>query len=140
MIRYLHAVQRKEENLYHEKRRHWDARAFDKNIVAAESRHHHSYMATPEEVYFRKEKFKAIYETLATCTPVQRERFLLHALDGLSFAEIAWRQGCSKYAVRDSVEAVRKKTSKNLAELTPRKPFYGLFSEGLFTWSIHKGG
>lgn len=107
---------RKAENLNHEKRRHWDARAFDENIVASESCLHHSYMATPEEAYFRKEKFKAIHETLATCTPVQRERFLLHALDGLSFAEIARRQGCSKYAIRDSVEAVRKKLQKILED------------------------
>ena len=100
---------RKAENLYHEKRRHWDARAFDESIIAKESHHHSIYMETPEETYFRKEKFKAVYETLATCTPIQRERFLLHALDGLSFSEIAQRQQCSKYAVRDSTQAVRKK-------------------------------
>lgn len=27
---------RKAENLYHEKRRHWDARAFDESIIAKE--------------------------------------------------------------------------------------------------------
>lgn len=33
---------------------------------------------------------------------------LLYALDGLSYAQIAARFGCSKYAVRDSIMAVRK--------------------------------
>lgn len=69
---------RKAENLYHEKRRHWDARAFDESIIAKESHHHSIYMETPEETYFRKEKFKVVYETLATCTPIQRERFFVH--------------------------------------------------------------
>lgn len=123
---------RKAENLYHEKRRHWDAHAFDESIIAKESHHHSIYMETPEETYFRKEKFKAVYETLATCTPIQRERFLLYALDGLSFAEIASQQGCSKYAVRDSVEAVRKKLQKLLMDYPPpRKPTFWLLSEGL---------
>lgn len=119
----LDEKRRKAENLYHEKRRHWDGRAFDENIIAKESRHHSAYMATPEEAYFRKEKFKAIHETLATCTTVQRERFLLHALDGLSFAEIARRQGCSKYAVRDSVQAVRKKFQKLLKHRSHESDF-----------------
>lgn len=122
---------RKAENLYHEKRRHWDARAFDESIIAKESHHHSIYMETPEETYFRKEKFKAVYETLATCTPIQRERFLLYALDGLSIAEIARQQGCSKYAVRDSVEAVRKKNTETFDGLPPRKPTFWLLSEGL---------
>ena len=39
----------------------------------------------------------------------QRRRFLLYALDGLSLAEIGVLCGCSKVAVYQSVEAVRKK-------------------------------
>lgn len=127
----LEEERHKEENLRHESRRHWDARAFDESIIAKESHHHSIYMETPEETYFRKEKFKAVYETLATCTPIQRERFLLYALDGLSFAEIARQQGCSKYAVRDSVEAVRKKNTETFDGLPPRKPTFWLLSEGL---------
>ena len=38
-----------------------------------------------------------------------RDRFLLYALDGLSLAEIGVLCGCSKVAVYQSVEAVRKK-------------------------------
>ena len=39
----------------------------------------------------------------------QRRRFLLYALDGLSLAEIGVLCSCSKVAVYQSVEAVRKK-------------------------------
>ena len=42
-------------------------------------------------------------------TEAQRRRFLLYALDGLSLAEIGVLCGCSKVAVYQSVEAVRKK-------------------------------
>ena len=121
----LEEERHKEENLRHESRRHWDARAFDESIIAKESHHHSIYMETPEETYFRKEKLKAVYETLATCTPIQRERFLLYALDGLSFAEIARQQGCSKYAVRDSVEAVRQKIQKLLMDYPHESPLSG---------------
>ena len=34
----LDAGKRKSENLYHEKRRHWDDREFDEYIVSAEGR------------------------------------------------------------------------------------------------------
>ena len=44
--------------------------------------------------------------------PTQRERFLLFALDGFSYAEIGRMCGCSKEAVHLSVEAVRKKFLK----------------------------
>ena len=33
---YLGAADRKEENLLHEQRRHWDAREFDEYIIFAE--------------------------------------------------------------------------------------------------------
>ena len=46
---------------------------------------------------------------LESCTATQRRRFLLYALDGLSYEQIARLDGCSKYTVRDSVEAARKK-------------------------------
>ena len=49
---------------------------------------------------------------LAFCTPTQRERFLLYALDGFNCAEIGEMCGCSKQAVQLSIEAVRKKFFK----------------------------
>lgn len=107
VIRYLQTAKRKEENLYHEQRRHWDEREFDEQVIARES--HYQCYETPEQWYLRKAAMAAIQTALASCTKTQRERFLLSAIEGLSYAEIAERQNCSKYAVRDSVEAARKK-------------------------------
>lgn len=55
------------------------------------------------------ETLHELMTVLDTCTEAQRRRFLLYALDGLSLAEIGVLCGCSKVAVYQSVEAVRKK-------------------------------
>ena len=103
---YLTQADRKTENLAHEQRRHWDRRELDEYIIAAEGRLPHR--ATPEELVCQRETLDEILAVLALCTDTQRERFLLHALYDLSYAEIAELCGCSKYAVRDSILAVRK--------------------------------
>lgn len=106
VMNVLEEGRHKEENFRHEARRHWNWKNFnEERMIAKES----YWIKTPEDIYVTKEKIKVLHKTLAACTPVQRERFLLHALDGLSFSEIARRQQCSKYAVRDSIQAVRKK-------------------------------
>ena len=102
----LDAGERKTENLYHEKRRHWDEREFDEYIIATEGRL--PYSASPEEQICQWETWDEIMAVLALCTNTQRERFLLHALYDLSYAEVGKLCGCSKYAVRDSIAAVRK--------------------------------
>ncbi len=63
----------------------------------------------PEEYLCRMETLHELMAVLDTCTEAQRRRFLLYALDGLSLAEIGVLCGCSKVAVYQSVEAVRKK-------------------------------
>ncbi len=103
---YLDRVEHKTENLAHEQRRHWDRREFDEYIVVREGR---CYSETPEQWLCRKETLLEIIAALDSCTEVQRQRFLLFALKGLSYSEIGKLFGCSKYAVRDSIEAVRKK-------------------------------
>ena len=107
VIRCLDAAKRKEENLNHEKRRHWDKREFDEQILLRESSY--PYCETPEQWYIRNATMAAIHTALASCTKTQRERFLLFAMEGLSYSAIAKRQNCSKYAVRDSIEAAQKK-------------------------------
>ena len=102
----LDAGERKTENLNHEKRRHWDEREFDEYIIAVEG--HLPYSASPEEQVCQWETLDEIMAVLALCTEKQRERFLLHALYDLSYAEVGKLCGCSKYAVRDSIAAVRK--------------------------------
>ncbi len=103
---YLDVGKRKTANLSHEKRRHWDEREFDEYIIAAEGRL--SYTASPEEQVCQWETWDEIMALLDLCTKAQRERFLLHALYDFSYAEVGKLCGCSKYAVRDSIEAVRK--------------------------------
>jgi len=109
---YLDQAKRKTENLAHEKRRHWDKREFDDHVIVHECSR--SLYETPEQWLCRKETLQEIAEALESCTEVQRRRFLLFALEGLSFAEIAKRCGCSKGAVQDSIEAVRKRCRKFL--------------------------
>ena len=106
----MDAGRRKAENLSHERRRHWDSREFDEYIVAAEGLM--PCQDTPEELACQQETLDEIFSILDTCTPTQRERFLLFALDGFSYAEIGRMCGYSKEAVHLSVEAVRKKFLK----------------------------
>ena len=103
---YLTQSDHKAENLAHEQRRHWDGREFDEYIIATEGRL--PYCATPEELICQGETLDEILAVLALCTPTQRERFLLYALDGLSFSEIAEMYGCTKGSVQTSINAVRK--------------------------------
>ena len=107
---YLTQADHKAENLAHEQRRHWDGREFDEYIIATEGRL--PYCATPEELVCQRETLDEILAVLALCTATQQERFLLYALDGFNCAEIGEMCGCSKQAVRLSIEAVRKKFLK----------------------------
>ena len=117
---YMDAGQRKAENLYHEKRRHWDDREFDEYIVASEGLL--SYQPTPEDIVCQRETLALLLSILDNCTAIQRERFLLYALYEYTYDEIGAMYGCSKYAVRDSIEAVRKIFKKYL----PIDPTNGL--------------
>ncbi len=103
---------RKAENLSHEKRRHWDDREFDEYIVAAEGLL--PYQPTVEDIVCQRETLAQLLSILDTCTAIQRERFLLYALYDYTYDEIGAMYGCSKYAVRDSIEAVRKIFKKYL--------------------------
>ena len=126
---FLDRADHKAENLAHEQRRHWDGREFDEDIVATEGvgiygdgREFDEYIVategvgiygeTPEEYLCRMETLDELMAVLDTCTEAQRRRFLLYALDGLTLAEIGTVCGCSKVAVYQSVEAVRKKFIK----------------------------
>ena len=102
---YLDRADHKEENLAHEKRRHWDIRELDEYIIATEGR---TYQETPEEWVCRRETLDELLSMLESCTATQRRRFLLYALDGLSLEQIARLDGCSKVSVYESIEAVRK--------------------------------
>ena len=109
---FLDRARHKSENLAHEKRRHWDGREFDEYIVAHECSR--SYYETPEDWLSRKETLYEIMTALERCTGIQHQRFYLYALDGFSCTQIGNVCGCFKYAVWDSIKAVRKKCKKIL--------------------------
>ena len=108
---YLEQAKRNNRKLYRERQRYWDGRECDEYIISTEGRL--PYCATPEELVCQRETMDEILAVLALCTPTQRERFLLYALYDFSYVEIAEMCGCSKYAVRDSIMAVRKIFKKN---------------------------
>ena len=120
---YLDCADHKDENLAHEQRRHWDMRELDEYIIANECSR--SYILTPEQIVCRKETLAEIMAVLNSCTETQRERFFLYALEGMSFAEIGRHCGCSKYAARDSVTAVRKKYQEFLQNRPHETAFSG---------------
>ena len=98
---------RQARNLQQEQQRHWDVRGYGEYIVSTEGRL--PYCASPEELICQQETLDEILTVLSLCTSTQRERFLLYALYDLNCAEIGKLCGCSKQAVRLSIEAVRKK-------------------------------
>ncbi|MEY8233436.1 sigma-70 family RNA polymerase sigma factor [Oscillospiraceae bacterium 50-16] len=108
---YLEQAKRNNRKLYRERQRYWDGRECDEYIIATEGRL--PYCATPEELVCQRETLDEILAVLALCTDTQRERFLLYALYDFRYVEIAEMCGCSKYAVRDSIMAVRKIFKKN---------------------------
>ena len=108
---YLEQAKRNNRKLYREHQRYWDGRECNEYIIATEGRL--PYCATPEELVCQRETLDEILAVLALCTDTQRERFLLYALYDFSYVEIAEMCGCSKYAVRDSIMAVRKIFKKN---------------------------
>jgi len=66
---YLDRADHKEENLSHEKRRHWDDREFDEYIAFTEGVG--VYSETPEEYLCRKETLDELLSVLARCTDTQ---------------------------------------------------------------------
>ena len=103
---YLEQAKRNNRKLYRERQRYWDGRECDEYIISTEGRL--PYCATPEELVCQRETLDELLAVLALCTDTQRERFLLYAMNGLSFSEIAEIYGCTKGSVQTSINAVRK--------------------------------
>ena len=120
---FLDYAEHKEENLAHEQRRHWDGREFDEYIVQKEGRI--SFVQSPEQELCQKETMRVILRALENCTESQRRRFLLYALEGMSYTQIGNLCGCSKVAVHYSIEAVRKKCKEFLTNYLNESRFSG---------------
>lgn len=71
-----------------------------------------AYHLTPEDIVIRKEEQKHIGDTLSCLTDAQLRRLTMKA-DGMSLREIAKAEGTSVNAVRESLEAAKKKFKKN---------------------------
>ena len=71
-----------------------------------------AYRLTPEEVFARKEKQRHINDTLSCLTDVQLRRLTMKA-DGMTLREIAAAEGATVNAVRESLEAAKKKFKKH---------------------------
>ena len=120
---YLIQAEHKDENLLHEQRRHWDGRGFDEYIVFAEGRSY--YSISPEQWVCREETMQEIHAALMCCTENQRRRFLLHAIEKMSYSEIGHVCGCSKVSVYESIRMVRKKVKEILTNHPNDLPFSG---------------
>jgi len=104
----------KGENLLHEKRCHWDYRELTDYILSHEGRL--LYNITPEDYVCQKETLEEINSILESCTESQRQRFLLHAIDRMSYTDVGRLCGCSRASATESIEAVRKKIQKFFSE------------------------
>ena len=69
---------------------------------------------TPEEDFISRENKKAILSALTILTETQKRRLLLYA-GGLSYREIARREGVDHKKVIKSVEAAKEKIKKYFA-------------------------
>lgn len=67
---------------------------------------------TPESIHERTERDKRLYAALETLTEVQRRRLLMRA-EGLSYREIARREGVSDHKkIQKSINEAREKIKK----------------------------
>ena len=71
-----------------------------------------AYRLTPEEIFVRKEEQEHISDTLSCLTDVQLRRLTMKA-DGMTLREIAAVEDTTVNAVRESLEAAKKKFKKH---------------------------
>lgn len=104
---YITASRREESNLARKERYH----CYSLNAIDYEGLEY-ATDATPETEMETSERNKRLYNAMKTLTEVQRRRLLMLA-DGLSMREIARLEGVDHRAIRESIEAARKKFKKN---------------------------
>ena len=89
-----------------------------------------AYRLTPEEVFVRKEEQEHISDTLSCPTDVQLRRLTMKA-DGMTLREIAAAEGATVNAVRESLEAAKKKPKKHFEKSPVQNSLFFSHSEGL---------
>lgn len=67
-----------------------------------------------EEVVFHQLNMEALHREISNLPETQCRRLTLYYFDGLTYSEIAEREGCKRQAVQESIHAALKKLKKFL--------------------------
>lgn len=67
-----------------------------------------------EETVFRNLRYEALYKAMEQLPKTQRRRLVLYYFAGLTYAQIADREGCKYQTVQESIYAALKKLKKLL--------------------------
>lgn len=104
---FITASRREEDNLSRKERYH----CYSLDAILFEGKEYGDNH-TPETEMEIAERNKQLYNAMKTLTAVQQRRLLMLA-DGLSMREIARLESVDHRAIRESIEAARKKFKKN---------------------------
>lgn len=67
-----------------------------------------------EEIVFRNLRYEALYKAMEQLPETQRRRLVLYYFAGLTYAQIADKEGCKYQTVQESIYAALKKLKKLL--------------------------
>lgn len=70
-----------------------------------------------EDIVFKKLLLEKIYNAISQLNEIQRRRFIMHYLDEMTYDKIAEIEGCTKRAIKFSVDAARKNLQAELKNL-----------------------
>lgn len=70
-----------------------------------------------EDIVFKKSLFEKIYNAISQLNEIQRRRFIMYYLDEMTYEKIAEIEGCTKRAIKFSVDAARKNLQTELKNL-----------------------
>jgi len=90
----------------HQQRDYMEKRSLDNPFV---DRERAIRMKSLEDQYLIKERLEQTLRIIESCSPTQKERYILFTIYGYKCSEIAAFHGCSKRAVYTSISKVRKK-------------------------------
>lgn len=68
----------------------------------------------PDEQAFRKMTYQQLHNAIADLPEIQRRRVFLYFFEGYTYEQIADMDGCTKRAVKFSVDHVLKKLKENI--------------------------
>ena len=70
-----------------------------------------------ENIVFKKILHETLYEAINQLNEIQKRRFIYYYIDELTYAEIAEIEGCTKRAIKFSVDAAKKNLQIKLKNL-----------------------